>query len=90
MVNQNAAHHGGGDCEEVRTALPIDLLHTRQAEICLVHQRGGLQRMIHGLSAKIVRGSSTQFSINEGDQPIFGILIPGVDLDEQLGNLARA
>jgi hypothetical protein len=44
--------------------------------------------MIRVLSAKIVCRQPTQFSVNKVDQPIFGLLIPGVNLDEQLGNFA--
>ncbi len=42
VIDQDAAHHAGGDSQEVRAILPVDRALVYQPHIRLVHQCGGL------------------------------------------------
>ena len=65
MVHQNVAHHAGGDGEELSAALPIDPAHAVDAEIQLMHQRGGLERMAGSFASKKDGRQAPQFAVNQ-------------------------
>jgi hypothetical protein len=67
-VHQDAAHHIGGNREEVRFILPIHIVRIHQFEKYLVHQRGGLQRVPGVFPLHIFAGHAAQFDIDLGRQ----------------------
>ena len=70
VVHQDAPHHLRGDAEELRATLPGDAILACQPEVRLVHQCGGLQRVVWPFAAKVRRGSPPQFTVDEWEQAV--------------------
>ncbi len=54
----------------MRATLPDDAILAGEPEVCLVDQRGGLQRVVRPLAAKIRGGSPSQFPVDEREQVV--------------------
>jgi hypothetical protein len=69
VVYEDLTHQPRGDAEKVRAVLPRYAL-IDQAEICLVNEGRGLQRVPGALAAHVVASQAVQLVVNEGSQLI--------------------
>jgi len=76
MVHENSPHHLRGDAEEMRSALPFNVL-IDQPQVRFMHQGGALQRVPGALAVKISSSEATQFFVNERKQLLdrFGVAL---------------
>jgi hypothetical protein len=88
VVNEDAAHEGGGDGEEVGAGLPVDLLDAGEAEIGFVDEGGGLEGVVGCFAAEVDGGDAAQFGVDERDKPFFCLPVALFQFDEELGNVA--
>ena len=65
-VEQDAAHEGGGDGEEVRPMLPVQLARVHQAEIGFVNEIGALEAMAGALVLEQAGSHAAEFAIDAG------------------------
>ena len=63
-VQQNMPHDLGGDCEEMGTVLPINILDVDQLQVGLVDQGGCLQGVPGALVPQLVPGDALQGAID--------------------------
>jgi len=84
VLDQDVTHSHGGDAEEVRPVLPIDLFFINQPQVGLVNQVGGLERVAGALRAQIIPGQPSQLTVDQRRQFIERGLIAIAPPDEQL------
>ena len=65
MVHEDAAHHFGGDGQEVRAVLPIDPILVDQPQVGFVNERGRLQGVVAPLPTQIACRARPQVSVNQ-------------------------
>ena len=87
MVDQDPAHQLGGDAEEVRAALPVDLSLPGELEEGLVDERGRLEGVIAPLPGKIPGRERVQLVVHEGDQAFQGRAAAGLPLPQQASDI---
>jgi hypothetical protein len=75
MVGEDLPHHVGGDAEEVRPALKVRLTGIDEAEVSLVDESGGLERVPDPFLSQVVSGELAQFRVYLRKKPIEGSLI---------------
>jgi len=68
MIGQDAAHHLGGDSDEVTATLPIHLLKGGDPQVEFVDQRGGLERVPGHFRAQMVSRQPSQVGANQTRQ----------------------
>lgn len=68
MVHENAAHHLGGDRQEVRPILPVNPLMVDQPQIGLVNERRRLERVVAPLPAQLACRARPQVSMDQIEQ----------------------
>ena len=83
MIDEDPAHHLRCDPEEVGATLPVDAALFDQPKVGLVDERGRLQRMSVPLQAKLTRGDSPQFRVDERQQAIESAPIAAAPVAEQ-------
>src|SRR5262245_16828010 len=71
----------------MRAVLPPHALLIDEPQIGLVHQRGGLQRVIRPLASHIGRGNPTKFALDRLDQAVASLGPSRTPLDEQRGQV---
>jgi hypothetical protein len=67
----------------MRPALPVHLRLIHQLEVNLIDQIGGLQGVAVSLHPHVTLGDAPQFAINQRDQPIETVPVPGPPAEEQ-------
>ncbi len=72
VVHQDAAHHAGRDAEEVRPALPVDLVVVHQAQVRLVDQGRGLERVVAAFAAQVAARHLAQFLVDRRQEFLRG------------------
>lgn len=72
MVDQNAPHQRTGYAEEMVAAQPVHVL-PEQAEVGLVHQRGGAEGVARSFAAEESRGALFQTAVDQGNQVVAGV-----------------
>jgi hypothetical protein len=65
MIDQNHAHHLGGEGVKVTAILPAGLFLVQQSQVELMHQHSSLQNARIALPAHIGRGNLAQVGINQ-------------------------
>jgi hypothetical protein len=89
VIDQDAAHHLGGDPVEVRAASPVDIALFDEAQVCLVNECRRLQRVAGALVAKPARGDLAQFRVHEWQQAIERVPIALTPAVEQSADVVR-
>ena len=87
MVAEDAAHDCGGDAEEVRAALPGDVLLLDEAEVGFVDEGGGLDGVAGALAAHVVAREPPQLVVDQRHQAFERRLVTVAPVDEQSGQL---
>jgi hypothetical protein len=83
VVNEDPAHDLRRNPEEVPVILPVDGVLFDEPEVCLVNERGGLQRVAPTFAAKLSKGDPTPFGVDERQQSIERISIAATPRFEQ-------
>ena len=82
MIDQNPPHGARREAQELRPASEFDDFASRsgpgQAQVNLVHECRGLERVTGVLVAHLPPRQTTQFVVEQGGQAIEGLRIPGV------------
>src|SRR6516165_11006031 len=86
-INQNAPHHPRTNGVEMRSVLPFDGIGVYQAEIGLVNQASGLERMARLLAGHVSSGQPVQLVVNEGHQPRKRSFVSGLPRQQQSGHV---
>src|SRR5262245_54108566 len=88
-LDQDVAHSHGGDAEEVRPVLPIDLFFINQPQVDLMNQVGGLERVTGALRAQIISGQASQLTVDQRRQFIERSFVAIAPPDEHLSYVRR-
>jgi len=67
MVHQDPPHEVPRDSDEVRAVLPVHELAVNQAQVNLIDERGGLERMRRALPGHVMAGQTAQLVIDDRD-----------------------
>jgi hypothetical protein len=59
----------------MRAPLPVDTFDRDELEKSLVHERGGLQRMVASFAAHQGRRAPTQLVVDDGEQRVEGCAV---------------
>jgi len=70
MIDQNATYDSCTNGEEVHAVLPLGVLHADKAQVRLVDQGCGLERMPASFPAQVATGQSLELAVHEGRQPV--------------------
>jgi hypothetical protein len=89
VVEQDSAHHFGGDSEEVTPVYPIRVL-AEKPQIRLVNQHRSLQRVSRALSAHVASGQAAKFVVDQRHRRIKGGLIAVTRGEQELGQSLRS
>ena len=89
-VNQNAPHRFSSRTEEMRSAIPLLILVSSQAQPRFVNERGWLQSVAGSFIRHLRRRQSAQFVIDKGEQFIGGLGIAGPGAFENARDVAHA
>jgi len=87
-VDQNPAHAGGGEAEEVDAIAPFDSILPSEPQKRLVDEAGHLESLVSSLVAHLRPGDSLEFDVDlieESRTRLFVSLLPGA---EQHGQIA--
>lgn len=66
MIHKQASHNLGSNSEKMSAVLPVYSRLVYEPHISLMHQRGGLQRVIHSFTPQIIRRQLPQFIVDDG------------------------
>ena len=86
VIHQNQPHQLRRHCEEMRAILPAHRALPDQAQINLVDQRAGLQRVSGALPPQVAVRQAMQFLVNQRHQPVERRAIPAAPGGKQLRN----
>ena len=87
MVDEDPSHEVGGDAEEVRAALPVDVSLAGELEKGLVDERGGLQGVIPSLPGEIPGRERVQLVVHERNQTFEGRGTSGLPVPQQASDI---
>ena len=76
MIHEHLAHDAGGDREELRAAVPVEVGRARQPQIGLVDQAAGLERMAAALPPHVAAGLAPQLAVQDREELGAGRLAP--------------
>jgi hypothetical protein len=76
MVDQDLAHEAGGYAKKMSAAHHLQRGLSHQPEICLVYQRGALERVVRTFRFQVVSREPAKFVIHHGKQAVEGGLVP--------------
>jgi hypothetical protein len=80
VVHEHLTHDTGGDGEEVRPAVPVEVGGARQPQIGFVDQAARLQRMAAALAPHVAAGLAPQLTVKDREELFargFASLRPG-------------
>ncbi len=86
-VHQDAPHQLRGHGEEVRAVLPPHAARIDQAQIGLVDERRGLQRVAGTLSRHVAMREPVEFVVHQRHQPIQRLLVSLIPGQQQFSDL---
>ena len=89
MIDEDAAHDGGRDGEEVRAVAPLHAPLIDEPQVALVHERGGLERVLASLAAHGALGVPAQLLVDRGDEPVRRGLVAASPGEEEPGDVRR-
>jgi hypothetical protein len=87
VVNEDAAHHAGGNGKKMCAVLPRHIVRVHQAQVGLVHQRRGLQAVVRSLVGHVALRNPVQLSVDERNQPLESGFVALPPFQEQPGDL---
>lgn len=87
IVHQDAAHDLGAGGHEMRTVQPVRALAVDQVQEGFVYQRCGLERVALRLCRHVVLGDAMQFPVQQRNQFLERVPIPGAPGVEQAGDV---
>ena len=88
VVHQDAPHQRCSHREEVRAVAPVHGIDPGQAQVNLVDQGRGLQRVAVALVAHVVVGEAAQFLVNDRHEALSGGGIVIRPIGQKLGDLS--
>jgi hypothetical protein len=68
VIDQDAAHHAGGDGQKMRAVLPADPFLINQTQVGLVDERSRLQRMVAPLASQAGGRAGPEVPLHEIEQ----------------------
>jgi hypothetical protein len=77
VVDEHSPHNMSGEAYEMFTAVPIDVL-LNKAQVGLIDEGGGLQRVVGPLSAHVGVGNAMELRVNEGQESFGRRMIAGM------------
>jgi hypothetical protein len=89
VVDQNVAHQLRGHGEEVSTILPTNTLRARKANIGLVNQRRGLERVALALALHVAMRDASYLVVDQRGQAIEGRTVSLPPFDQQARQIIR-
>lgn len=75
MIDEDVANHSGSHGKEVRTVLPPRVSAIDQAEIRLVDECGGVERMVRSFTAESPTGDASKLLVHECDEFVEGLVV---------------
>jgi hypothetical protein len=78
MLHKNLTHQICANRKKMISVLELHVALFLQSKIGFVHQVGALQRVIRPFLAQVAMSDSAQFSVNEWDRGVQGLMIAGV------------
>ena len=75
MFYQDLAHRPSGKSEQVSAVPEPEGVVSVQPKVGLVHQRGGLQRMITALAAQMTFGQAVELPLDEREEIAGGVVV---------------
>ncbi len=87
MVRQHPPHLYGRHREEVRPVAPVDLRPFEDPQVCLVHQGGGLQRVIRPLTGHPPARHRPQVGIHRIHQFVSEVPLAAPNVVQHAGNI---
>ena len=89
VIDQDLAHHMGGDSKEPRPGVAIGDGLVHEPHICFVYQSRRLKRVIEAFAAEITRGEPPQFAVHQGQQVIQRGLATAAPRQQQSSDASR-
>src|SRR5262249_13380457 len=90
VLDQDAAHGLGTGSEEVTAVLPVGLCVTaKQAQVGLVDEGGGVQRLSRRFVSQPVGGQPAQVVVDQGQELRRGVRVAGRDGVEKRSEVAH-
>jgi len=89
VVDEDAAHQLRGQTDEVRAVLPGQIPLTEQLQKGLVHEGGGLKRVVGPLMAEVPDGESSQLAVDERHEAFAGAGVAFAPCRQQTRHIAR-
>jgi hypothetical protein len=89
LVHEDSAHQVGGNPEEVRPVLPLDRVLIDKLDVGLVHERGGLQRVVGALAREISSRQGPQFCVDQRNEAVECLLAAIAPFLQQAGDIVR-
>jgi hypothetical protein len=86
VVDENAAHHVGGNGEKVLPALPGPFLLSQEAQAHFVDERSRLQGMTRGFAPHLMPRDATQVDVQPRDHLVKCVVIAVAPPLEQRGD----
>ena len=87
VINQDSPDGLGSNREELSPILPVGILLSDELEICLMHQCGGLERVIGTFARKVPDRQDPEFVIDGREQQIDCATIASTGLGEQFRDM---
>jgi len=88
VIDKDSAHHLRRHREEVRAILPGDAVLPHEPHERLMHQRGGLQRVVGPFAAQIRAGPPLQLAVDDPRQIVAGLQIATAPCFQQAADRA--
>jgi hypothetical protein len=70
MIDENAAHHAGGDAEKLRPVLPRGSILAGHPQVRLMYERRRLKRMTRPFASQVGRRPFSQLGVHEGHEAV--------------------
>ena len=82
VIDQDASHDLGGDCEEVRAIRPVHILLIDQSDVSFVYQGSRLKGVVFSLAAHVTAGEAVELVVDQRVQLVQSGLVPFAPLGE--------
>lgn len=64
-IDENSSHRSRGHREEMRSVLPLNLIHVDQPEIRFIHEGGSLKRVAGSFAGHVPMGEAVQLIVDK-------------------------
>jgi hypothetical protein len=86
-LDENPSHYLRRQREEVGPVPPFDAIDIDQSQVCLVHQRRRLERMILSLPSHVTAGQAVELTVQQRNHSLASRLVPLAPCSEKLCGL---